>query len=52
MHAAIWPQQIWAKNVGQLPQRGTSSPKGLSSPNFRPICLLWPNGWMDQNATW
>jgi len=22
-----------------------------TTPNFRP-CLLWPNGWMDQDATW
>jgi len=26
------------------PQIGTA-------PNFRP-CLLWPNGWIDQDATW
>jgi len=25
--------------------------KGHSSLNFGP-CLLWPNGWMDQDATW
>jgi len=25
--------------------------KGQSLPNFRPI-LLWPNGWMHQDATW
>ena len=25
--------------------------KGAESPNFRP-CLLWPKGWMDQDATW
>jgi len=24
--------------------------KGHSPPNFGP-CLLWPNGWMDQDAT-
>jgi len=23
-----------------------------TTPNFRPICLLWPNGWMDQDTTW
>ena len=27
------------------------SPKGGIPPNFCP-CLLWPNGWMDQDATW
>ena len=26
-------------------------PKGHSPPIFCP-CLLWPNGWMDQDATW
>jgi len=26
-------------------------PKGHSPPIFDP-CLLWPNGWMDQDATW
>ena len=25
--------------------------KGAESPIFGP-CLLWPNGWMDQDATW
>jgi len=25
--------------------------KGGRAPNFRPI-LLWPNGWMDYDATW
>ena len=27
------------------------SPKGGGAPNFWP-CLLWPNGWMDQDGTW
>jgi len=26
-------------------------PRGTASPNFGP-CLSWPNGWMDQDATW
>ena len=26
-------------------------PKGHSPPIFGPY-LLWPNGWMDKNATW
>ena len=32
---------------------GTSYPssKGAQPPIFGP-CLLWPNGWMDQHATW
>ena len=25
--------------------------KGVQPPIFGP-CLLWPNGWMDQDATW
>jgi len=28
-----------------------SPKKGHSPPLFGP-CLLWPNGWMDQDATW
>ena len=27
------------------------SPKGAEPPIFDP-CLLWPNGWMDEGATW
>ena len=30
-----------------LPKRGTEPP-----PIFRPICLLRPNGWMDETGTW
>ena len=26
-------------------------PKGTQPPIFGP-CLLWPNGWMDEDATW
>jgi len=26
-------------------------PKGVEPPTFGPY-LLWPNDWMDQNATW
>jgi len=28
-----------------------ASKKGHSSPQFS-ACLLWPNSWMDQDATW
>jgi len=28
-----------------------ASPKGTHTPIFGP-CLLWPNGWMDQDAIW
>jgi len=26
--------------------------KGATAPNFRPICLVWPNGWMHQDTIW
>ena len=29
----------------------TPPKKGAQSPIFLP-CLLWPNGWMDQDGTW
>ena len=37
----------------QCARRGPSPPqkKGAHSPIFGP-CLLWPKGWMDQDATW
>ena len=25
---------------------------GTTASTFRPMCLLWPNGWMDQDAIW
>jgi len=28
-----------------------SPPKGVQPQIFGP-CLLWPNGWMDEDATW
>ena len=43
--------------VGLIPSDfvlyGTQPPaqKGAEPPIFGP-CLLWPNGWMDQDATW
>jgi len=33
----------YLRECGQLPQRGTAA-------MFGP-CLLWPNGWVDQDAT-
>ena len=27
-------------------------PYGGTAPNFRPMPVLWPNGWMDYDATW
>ena len=32
-----------------LPKKGAERPQ--SPPIFGP-CLFWPNGWMDQDATW
>ena len=26
--------------------------KGVTAPTIFGPCLLWPNGWMDQDATW
>ena len=33
-------------DLASLPQKGTKPPQ-----IFGP-CLLWPNGWMDQDVTW
>ena len=33
-------------------KRGHSSPHYRNLRTQRPICLLWPNGWMNQDATW
>ena len=33
-------------DLAPLPQSGTVQPP------FFGLCLLWPNGWMDQDATW
>jgi len=40
-----WPHRVRRRDSGPPP------PKGHSHPIFGP-CLLWPNGWMDQDATW
>ena len=29
------------------PKKGSTAPS-----NFRPMAVLWPNGWMDQDTTW
>ena len=34
-------------NPAPPPKRGTTPPSRVFGP-----CLLWPNGWMDQDATW
>jgi len=37
---------------GQIALDGDpASPKRGTTPNFRSM-LLWPNGWMDQDASW
>jgi len=54
-----WIRMPLGKEVGLGPGRivldGDSAPprtkRGTAAPNFGP-CLLWPNGWMDQVATW
>ena len=33
-------------------RRPSSPQKGAQSPAIFGPCLLWPNGWMDQDATW
>jgi len=58
----LWPNGrldchlVWMYRPRPGPDRvrcGPSSPlkKGHSAPIFDP-CLLWPNGWTDQDATW
>ena len=38
-------------NQVPAPKRGTAPPICTDPPIFGP-CMLWPNGWMDQHATW
>jgi len=38
--------------IGRGPSWPAPHKKGDSTPTFRPMCLLWPNGWMDQDTTW
>jgi len=52
-----WVKMPLGRNVGLDPSDivldGNPAPlpkRGQSPPNFGP-CLLWPNGWMDQDAT-
>ena len=40
------PGHIVLDGVRGLRERGTAAP------SFRGPCLLWPNGWMDQNESW
>jgi len=36
---------------GHIVLDGDPVPQGTQPPIFGP-CLLWPNGWIDQDATW
>jgi len=52
IHAAIWPQQIWAENWGTVPLwgRGTGSAPNTMWPGPRPTCvpsliLIRPTVW-------
>ena len=38
-------------DAGNIVLDGNPAPKGAQPRIFGP-CLLWPNGWMDQYATW
>ena len=44
MEVRVGPDHIVSMGT-QLPHKGHSSPLNFSR------CLLWPNGWMDQNAS-
>jgi len=49
VHVGLGPGHIVLDgDPSPLPQRGTAPE---FSANFGP-CLLWPNGWMDEDATW
>jgi len=37
---------------GNIVRWGASSPKKGHSPPILGPCLWWPNGWMDEDATW
>jgi len=43
-----WPKKRY---INTLPFLFFQKGGRASSPNFSP-CLLWPNGWMDQDGTW
>ena len=55
---AGWIKMPLGREVGLSPSDivldGDAAPlseRGWSPPIFG-LCLLWPNGWMDQDATW
>ena len=50
IHAAIWPQQIWAENWGAVPLCGKLGSSNIMSPGPRPTCtpsfiLIRPTVW-------
>jgi len=57
---AEWIKMPFGREVGLYPSNialdgdpAPSSPKrGQSPPPIFGLCLLWPNGWMDEDATW
>ena len=50
---AGWAKMPLGMEVGLVPWDSATPIKGDTHPHpiFGP-CLLWPNGWMDQDATW
>ena len=50
---AGWMKIPFGTEVGNIVLNGDSAPleRGTAPPLFGP-CLLWRNGWMDQDATW
>jgi len=57
---ARWIKMPLGREVGLSPRHVvldgdpaplSENPKGAQPPIFGP-CLLWPNGWMDQDTTW
>jgi len=55
MEVGLDPDHIVQDGDPAPPKRGVHSPTPRGGHSPRPIfgpCLLWPNGWMDQDATW
>jgi len=47
MEVGLGPGHTVLDGDSALPKRGTYNPPQIFGP-----WLLWPNGWMDQDATW
>jgi len=62
IHPAVCLQRTWAENLAAVsPFGGAGSPSNTMWPRLRPTTMpsfilihptVWPNGWMDQDATW